>query len=86
MDTIKPEVAIISAGRNNTYGHPQKEVLDIFNMNKIAVERTDIDGTQVLISDGITMELVSSDGCEQYCSYLIFLKKLLLSDQSLNYL
>lgn len=86
VDTIKPEVAIISAGGNNTYGHPHKEVLDIFNMNKIAVERTDIDGTQVLISDGITMELVSSDGCEQYCSYLIFLKKLLLSDQSLNYL
>lgn len=86
IETIKPEVAIISSSSNNTYGHPHKEVLGVLEMNKVRVGRTDINGTQVLTSDGNSMELVSSDRCEQYCSYWIFLKKLLLSGQSLNYL
>jgi len=86
IETIKPEVAIISSSSNNSYGHPHKEVLGVLEMYKVRVGRTDMNGTQVLTSDGNTMELVSSDGCEQYCSYFIFLKKLLLSSQSLNYL
>ena len=31
MKKIKPEYSIISAGKNNSYGHPTKETLDILN-------------------------------------------------------
>lgn len=32
IDVVRPEIAIISAGRNNRYGHPHQEVLDTFDM------------------------------------------------------
>lgn len=43
IDAINPRVAIISAGRNNRYGHPHKEVLD--NLNNRVIFRTDKCGT-----------------------------------------
>ena len=30
IDALRPELSIISAGRNNTYGHPHQEVLETF--------------------------------------------------------
>ncbi len=47
-----PEFAIISVGKDNRYGHPHKEVLDILNEFEIEVLRTDEDGTIVIKSDG----------------------------------
>jgi competence protein ComEC len=86
LTEIKPEIAIISVGRNNSYGHPHGRVLEALTKHEVYVARTDSNGTQVIISDGYSWELISSNGCEQYCSYLLFLKKLLLSEHSLNYL
>ena len=43
IDIIKPKYSIISVGRNNRYGHPNKEVLDTLNDSKIY--RTDQDGS-----------------------------------------
>ena len=42
---IKPEVGIISCGKNNTYGHPHKEVLTILQNNNVKIRRTDLEGT-----------------------------------------
>jgi competence protein ComEC len=47
-----PEVAIISAGKDNRYGHPHQEVLDILEEFEVKVLRTDEDGTIVIKSDG----------------------------------
>ena len=43
IDTIEPKYSIISVGKNNRYGHVNKEVLD--NINKTKILRTDNDGT-----------------------------------------
>ena len=43
INKIKPKYSIISVGKNNRYGHPNKEVLDTLNDSKIY--RTDEDGS-----------------------------------------
>ncbi len=47
-----PEYAVISVGKDNRYGHPHKEVLDIFKNFKISVLRTDFLGSVIMSSDG----------------------------------
>ena len=42
-----PEEAIISVGKNNRFGHPNKEVINVLNKYKIKIRRTDIEGTIV---------------------------------------
>lgn len=42
-----PEVSVISAGRNNRYGHPHKEILGLLNAAKSKIKRTDIEGNIV---------------------------------------
>lgn len=41
IDSIKPSVAVISVGKNNKYGHPDQEVIDMLTSNKITIKRTD---------------------------------------------
>ena len=43
IDDINPKYSIISVGKNNRYGHPNKEVLDTLHDSKIY--RTDQDGS-----------------------------------------
>ena len=35
IDVINPKYSIISVGKNNRYGHPNKDVLDTLNKSKI---------------------------------------------------
>jgi len=44
LNLINPRIVVISVGKNNSYGHPSKEVLDILEAKKIKIKRTDIDG------------------------------------------
>ena len=43
INKINPKYSIISVGKNNRYGHPNKEVLD--NLKDTKIYRTDIDGS-----------------------------------------
>lgn len=43
INEINPKYSIISVGKNNRYGHPNKEVLD--NLNDSKIYRTDKDGS-----------------------------------------
>ena len=45
IDEIEPKYSVISVGRNNRYGHPNKEVLD--NLKDSKIYRTDDDGSIV---------------------------------------
>lgn len=57
LDAVSPEVAIISAGFNNQYGHPHDEVLQRLRFRAIEVYRTDLDGTIEVRTDGTSYEV-----------------------------
>jgi competence protein ComEC len=52
LEKIKPSLAIISVGKNNTFGHPGKLLLDLLNEQGVKYLRTDEHGTVDLVSDG----------------------------------
>ena len=43
IDYVTPKISLISLGRGNIYGHPNKEVLE--NLNDSKIYRTDLDGS-----------------------------------------
>ena len=40
-----PEIAIVSCGKNNKFGHPSKSVVNALNKYHIPIRRTDLEGT-----------------------------------------
>jgi len=52
LSVVDPELAIISAGKDNRYGHPHQEVLDRLEGLKIKSLRTFEEGTIVFVTDG----------------------------------
>ncbi|WP_240911426.1 ComEC/Rec2 family competence protein [Paludisphaera soli] len=60
LDLVRPEMAVVSLGKGNSYGHPHSETLDLLRRTQIPLVRTDEWGTITLVSDGETWNLVSS--------------------------
>ena len=54
---VSPEIAVISVGKNNTYGHPHQEVLETLAKYGINILRTDLNGDIKIISDGKNYEI-----------------------------
>jgi competence protein ComEC len=52
LESVNPEIAIISVGRNNRFGHPSPAVLRRLEMRGVRLLRTDRGGAIVLESDG----------------------------------
>lgn len=52
LAAVRPDVAIISAGRGNRYGHPAPEVLERYRRIGAVVFRTDLDGAVNVETDG----------------------------------
>ena len=48
LSVTTPDIAVISAGKNNNYGHPSEEVLNRLSLYGCWVYRTDLDGTITL--------------------------------------
>ena len=62
LNAVNPKYAVISVGKDNDYGHPNKEALQRLSSRGIQVYRTDESGTIVATSDGnnITFSVVPS--------------------------
>jgi beta-lactamase superfamily II metal-dependent hydrolase len=58
LDAVSPAIAVISAGVNNDYGHPNPALLDRLSERGITVYRTDTDGTITLLLDGISVTVI----------------------------
>ena len=55
LEKVNPKVAIISAGKNNRYGHPHKELLDrLFTLHIPFLSTADL-GNIVFKSDGVNL-------------------------------
>ncbi|HVP00650.1 MAG TPA: DNA internalization-related competence protein ComEC/Rec2 [Bryobacteraceae bacterium] len=52
LDAVSPSVALISDGYENSFGHPNEEVLARLHDRHIGVLRTDLDGLITLRTDG----------------------------------
>lgn len=52
LEFLSPEYAVISCGKNNSYGHPAAVVLERLNAVGATVCRTDRGGTVILHTDG----------------------------------
>ena len=54
LEAVFPEVVIYSAGKDNSYGHPHSEVVDRLADMGILLYGTDVHGTVLVITDGVT--------------------------------
>jgi competence protein ComEC len=57
VDGWRPHVALVSAGRGNTFGHPAPDVLSRLEAAGVAIYRTDRDGQITLETDGETVRV-----------------------------
>jgi competence protein ComEC len=55
LEKVHPDMAIISAGLNNRYGHPHKEILDRLKTLGIPYRATYKEGTIIYKTDGISL-------------------------------
>jgi competence protein ComEC len=63
LAAVQPQVAIISAGEDNAYGHPSRELLQRLENTGVRVLRTDRDGAIHVLTDGHTLEINCFAGC-----------------------
>lgn len=57
LAAVSPEYAVVSAGKDNQYGHPHKEVIDRVKNMGIPIFSTTESGTIVFTSDGETVRV-----------------------------
>ncbi|WP_051314698.1 MBL fold metallo-hydrolase [Alteribacter aurantiacus] len=57
VTTVNPEVSVYSSGEGNQYGHPHREVVDLFSELDIPLYGTAEHGTITIITDGSGYEL-----------------------------
>jgi competence protein ComEC len=62
LDAVRPTFALISAGFENSYGHPNRDVLGRLAQRGAAVLRTDLDGLVTIRSDGRRLHVETHNG------------------------
>ncbi len=48
LNSVKPEVAVVSVGEDNQFGHPHSRIIDLLLENNAEIRRTDRDGDIII--------------------------------------
>jgi competence protein ComEC len=57
LEVWRPQIALISAGRGNTFGHPAPEILERLESIGARVYRTDLHGRITVETDGLNVRI-----------------------------
>jgi competence protein ComEC len=57
LAAVHPRLALVSVGAHNSYGHPDREVLDALRASGAQLLRTDLAGTIVVYTDGRALDV-----------------------------
>ncbi len=52
LDAVGASTAVVSVGAKNRYGHPTEETLARLEAHRMEIDRTDLEGTLVFVSNG----------------------------------
>jgi competence protein ComEC len=63
LSAVNPQIAIISSGEGNPYGHPSPEVLDRLESAGVRTLRTDTNGAIHILTDGKRIEVFCFVAC-----------------------
>jgi competence protein ComEC len=63
LSVVHPQIAIISSGEGNPYGHPSPEVLDRLQAAGVRTLRTDTNGAVHILTDGKQIEVTCFVAC-----------------------
>lgn len=61
LKAVNPYVAIYSAGKDNSYGHPHHEVVSLIQNLGIDLYGTDVHGTIIVTTDGTDYDLLTKE-------------------------
>lgn len=62
LNAVNPSICVIEVGKNNSYGHPHKEVKELLNQMDTEVYRTDLNGSIVITSNGKKLSVKTTTG------------------------
>jgi competence protein ComEC len=65
LAAVHPRVAVISAGEDNPYGHPNAELLERLTSAGVRILRTDRDGAVHVLTDGKQLEVSCFVACPE---------------------
>lgn len=57
LKAVNPKIAIYSAGKGNSYGHPHAEVVSLVEKQGVKLYGTDVHGTIIVTTDGKTLNV-----------------------------
>ncbi len=52
INAVSPQIVVVSCAEDNSYGHPHREPMEVFESINATILRTDLDGHVVLKPDG----------------------------------
>ena len=65
LAAVHPRVAVISAGEDNPYGHPNRELLERLTAAGVRILRTDRDGAVHVLTDGKELKISCFVACPE---------------------
>ncbi|MFI5056866.1 MAG: DNA internalization-related competence protein ComEC/Rec2 [Candidatus Acidiferrales bacterium] len=68
LAAVRPHVAVISAGEENPYGHPNRELLERLEQAGVRILRTDREGAVHVFTDGNSLEISCYVACPETAS------------------